>query len=163
MASYLTLAEFRTLTLMPPTDVDELDVRVPGFIALQLEIVSAEIDSRLAKRYAVPFASPYPIAVRGWLSRIVTRTAYLKRGIDPDDPQWQSYDEDAKAARVELLEAANSDTGLFELPLRSDTSVIGVSKGGPYAYSERSPYVWTSRQASAGRDEDAAGEGTLHE
>lgn len=160
MPAYLTRAEFRTLSLMPSTDVDDLEARAPGFLDAQLSIESARIDARLSKRYAVPFAAPYPDAVRGWLARLVTRTAYLKRGIDPTDAQWASYDEDAKAALTEIVDAANSETGLHELPLRQDTTASGITKGGPYGYSEASPYVWTTRQGDAARREDAAGEGS---
>lgn len=160
MSAYLTLAEFRTLSLMPAASVDELEAIAPGFIAGQLELESANVDARLAKRYAVPFSSPYPIAVRGWVARLVTRTAYLKRGIDPNDPQWVSYDEDSKAAKAEILEAANSETGLYELPLRSDTAASGLRAPSPLGYSEASPYVWADRQGSTARDEDVAGEGS---
>jgi phage gp36-like protein len=160
MASYLTLADFRAISLMPSTDVDELEARAPGFLEAQIELASADIDARLRKRYAAPFASPYPVKVRAWCARLVTRVAFLKRGIDPTDPQWAAYDADATKAEAELLEAANAETGLFDLPLRADTTASGLTAPRPLGYSEASPYVWTDVQAAVAHDEDVAGEGS---
>lgn len=160
MSSYLTLAEFRALSLMPASDVDELEARVPGFIAGQCEVASADLDALLRKRYDAPFTSPYPVKVRAWCARIVTRVAFLKRGIDPTDPQWAAYDEDAKTALAEAKEAADSVTGLYDLPLRSDTKATGLRAPAPLAYTETSPYVQQDVQAAAAYDEDASGEGS---
>jgi len=160
MSSYLTLAAFRVLSLMPASDVDELEARVPGFIAGQCEVASADIDALLRKRYEAPFSAPYPIKVKAWCARIVTRIAYLKRGIDPNDPQWSAYDEDAKTALAEAKEAADSVTGLYDLPLRADTTTTGLRAPAPLGYTETSPYVQQDVQASRAYDEDASGEGT---
>lgn len=160
MASYLTTAEFKTRTLMPGEFVDAIEAVDSGWTLLQLEEASAWIDSRLRKRYAAPFESPYPTQVLSWLTRIVTVRAYLKRGVDATDEQFQSIQQDAMDAKAEILDAANGDAGLFDLPLRSDTTATGISKGGPWAYSEQSPYVGFSRQARTGREEDRNGGGT---
>ena len=53
------------------------------------------------------------------------------------------------AAKSEVTEAADSEEGKFDLPLRQDTTATGVSKGGPLGYSEVSPYTWTDRQREA--------------
>lgn len=158
--SYLTLADFRAFSLMPSTDVDELEARAPGFIAKQCEVATADIDSRLRKRYAAPFGSPCPVKVQAWCARIVTRVAYLKRGVDPTDPQFAAYVADADTAMAEIKEAADAQFGLFDLPLRQDTKATGLTAPRPLGYSEASPYVWTDVQASAAHDEDANGEGT---
>jgi phage gp36-like protein len=160
MPAYLTAAEFKLLTPMPASDVDALESAAPGWLAAQLEQSSADIDARLRKRYAVPFGSPAPHAVRGWLARIVTRRAYLRRGVDPTDPQFAEIVKDAEQAVLEIAEAANGETGLFDLPLRADTTATGITKGGPLGYSEQSPYVAFDRQGEIGRSEDAAGRGT---
>lgn len=160
MAAYLDLAGFKAITVMPAPDVDELEERVEDWIDGQLELVSADIDSRLRKRYAAPFSTPVPLTVKRWLARIVTRECYLKRGVDPLDPQWTSIEAAATKAEEEIKEAADSETGLFDLPLRADTTSTGISKGGPYGYSEQSPYVWTTKQARTGHEEDRNGEGT---
>ncbi len=158
--SYLTLADFRALSLMPASDVDELEARAPGFIARQCEVASADIDARLRKRYEAPFAAPYPVKVQAWCARLVTRVAYLKRGVDPTDPQFAAYVADSDAANAEIKEAADAELGLFDLPLRQDTTATGLRAPAPLGYSERSPYVWTDVQAAAAASEDASGEGS---
>jgi hypothetical protein len=152
--SYLDLDGFESLTTMPGEFVEAIELASPGWIEGQLAYWTRWMDSRLSKRYAAPFATPYPDAVQGWLARIVTVRCFLKRGIDPNDAQFLEYKSDAEMATEEIKEAANSDTGLFDLPLRADTTVTGISKGGPYVYSESSPYVWTDEQVRVGRVED---------
>lgn len=158
--SYLTLAEFRALSLMPTSDVDELEARAPGFIARQCEVATADVDARLRKRYAAPFSAPVPLKVQAWCARLVTRVAYLKRGVDPTDPQFAAYVADAESVNAELKEAADAEFGLFDLPLRQDTTATGLRAPTPLSYSERSPYVWTDVQASAAVSEDGSGEGS---
>lgn len=161
MATYLTPADFRIDSTMPSVHVDELEASAPGFLARRLSKTSAMIDARLAKRYAVPFADPPPEAVQRWLTAIVTRDAYLKRGIDPNDLQWPDIVAAANAALAEITEAADSEKGLFELPLRADLpSTSAATKGGPYGYSEASPYVAFDVQRDAGIAEDSMGRGS---
>ncbi len=160
MPAYLTVLEFTPLSLMPDEDIDALELRYSAFLSAQLASRSAWIDSRLRKRYAVPFAAPYPDAVVGWLAALVTVRAYLKRGVNPNDEQWLLIKADADTAVAEIKEAADSETGLFDLPLRQDTTASGISKGAPMGYSEASPFVFTDRQVTTGRDEDRNGMGT---
>ncbi len=160
MTTYLALADFQALTLMPSDDVDAIELASPGWIDSQLEYWSAQIDSRLRKRYAAPFSVPYPLAVKGWLARIVTVRCYLKMGVRASDEQFAEIKADADAAIAEIKEAADSVTGLFDLPLREDTTTTGVSRGAPRSYTEASPYAWTTVQANAGREEDRNGGGT---
>lgn len=162
MASYLTLAEFKARTLMPASSVDAIELVSAGWLLIQLDEASAWIDSRLRKRYAAPFESPYPIAVLSWVARLVTVRAFLKAGVPPTDEQFQAIQKDADDARAEVLEAATSDVGLFDLPLRSDTTATGISKSGPMSYSEQSPYAWARDQRRIGRNEDSNGGGTYH-
>jgi hypothetical protein len=82
----------------------------------------------------------------------VTPHAYLKRGCNPSDAQLVELFKDAEKAEAEIKEAADSETGLFDLPLQSGASAI--SKGGPLSYSETSPYVWSTLQRDTGRGED---------
>lgn len=160
MPAYLDLDGFKMLSTMPSEYVDEVQARYPGFIQKHLEANSGLIDARLRKRYAAPFAEPYPVAVQLWLARVTTPTVWLRRGVDPNDQQFIDVKDSATAAWEELREAADSNEGLYDLPLRADTDKSGVSKGGPFGYSEASPYVWTDIQRRTGRYEDASGGGT---
>ncbi len=157
---YLTLDEFKALSLMPSSDLDSLEEVSPGWIDSQIEYWSAQIDSRLRKRYAAPFSSPYPLAVQGWLTRIVTVRCYLKLGVRPSDEQFAEIKADADTATAEIREAAEAVAGLFDLPLREDTTATGIAKGGTAVYSETSPYSWTDVQADAARSEDRNRGGT---
>lgn len=159
--AYLTLTKFKLLSTMPTEYIDEIETAHPGFVEAQLESVSKlDIDSRLRKRYAAPFEAPYPDAVEGWLARLVTPLCWERRGFDPTDQSMIRADEKRAEAKAEIKEAADSNEGLWDLPLRADTTSSGVSRGGPYVYSEQSPYVGFDLQRDTGRDEDFNGSGT---
>lgn len=158
--AYLTTSEFKTRSLIPSGYVDDIESVDSGWTLIQLEEASAWIDSRLRKRYAAPFTSPYPVAVLSWLTKLVTVRCYLKRGVEATDEQFVSIQQDAMDAKAEIKEAADSNVGLFDLPLRSDTTATGIDRSGPFSYSEQSPYVGFSRQARTGRTEDGNGSGS---
>lgn len=154
MTAYLTLDEFKTRTVMPSEDVDALEAAYAGFIASKLSEHSSRIDARLRKRYVVPFASPTPEIVLSWVERLTTKDAYLKRGFNPSSEQDAEIIARAKAAEDEIKEAADANEGLFDLPLREDVpGTSGVSQGGPFGYSEQSPYTWMRKQREAASDE----------
>jgi len=166
MSIYLNLAGFKDLTTIPASFVDEVEAREPGWVDKQLAHWGRWIDARLRKRYASPFAAhdaadPTPVVVQGWLSRIVTPKVWLKRGVDPSDLEFELVNADATAAQAEVLEAAKSDEGWFDLPLRTDEDASAIARGGPLSYSEQSPYVWADAQSLTGREEDAAGGGSF--
>ena len=158
--AYLTTSEFKTRSLIPSGYVDDIESVDSGWTLIQLEEASAWIDSRLRKRYAAPFTSPCPVAVLSWLTKLVTVRCYLKRGVEATDEQFVSIQQDAMDAKAEIKEAADSNVGLFDLPLRSDTTATGIDRSGPFSYSEQSPYVGFSRQARTGRTEDGNGSGS---
>jgi hypothetical protein len=160
MSAYLTVAGFKNLSVMPASYVDGLETQAPGWVDAQLAYWSGWLDSRLRKRYAAPFAAPYPQAVQGWLARIATERAWLRRGVDPQDEQWQAIRADAEEAKREVLEAANGEIGLFELPLRGDTHASGIAGAFGHVYSEASPYVGFDEHSRAGRREDGNRGGT---
>jgi phage gp36-like protein len=160
MPSYLDIAGFKSLSTMPSTDVDGVEALYPGFVLAQLEHASTRIDGRLRKRYAVPFALPYPETVKVWLAHIVTVLVMLKRGVDPNDEQFAEIKALAQQAHDEVKEAADGELGLWDLPLRADTTESGISRGGPLGYSEQSPYVAFDLQSEAGRLEDRNGRGS---
>lgn len=160
MASYLDIAGFKALSTMSSAEVDELEAIAPGWLTAKLAARTRWMEARLRKRYAVPFAEPYPEAIQDWLARIVTLAAYLRRGVDPTDPQFAEIKADAEKAEEEIAEAAEAQDGLFDLPLKADSNGSGISKGAPYVYSERSPTLWTHIQSRRGREERRNGRGT---
>jgi hypothetical protein len=121
----------------------------------------------LRKRYASPFfafdGTPpevTPPTVQAWLARIVTWRVMLRRGVDPNDVQADTIKEDHDLAQAEVLEAANSETGWFDLPLRLDENGSAITQANPRSYSEQSPYVYTDLQAATARTEDENGRGS---
>ncbi len=155
MAAYLTKDQFKLLTTMPSAYVDELETRAPGFIDARLELHSGLIAARLAKRYgAFGVGDAAPLVVKLWLVAMVTVDCWQKRGVSPTDEQYQEYKEAALKADADIKEAADSVTGLFDLPLLPTNDTSAVTRGGPLTYSEQSPYVWADQQMAAGRDED---------
>jgi len=159
MAAYLTVERFKLLSSIPSSYIDTIEKATPGWTLAQIEAESAWLDSRLSKRYDAPFASPPPVIVERWITKIVTREAYKKRGYDPTDKQGQLYEQDRTEAMAEIKEAADSVDGLFELPKRADTTESGVERGFPQVYSETSPYAFTDVQGDVGHNEDANGGG----
>lgn len=147
--SYLDVAALKARTIMPDTDVDALDVMYPGWIASRLAVGTSEINSRLRKRYTVPFATPVPEVILGWLADLVTPVLYERRGWNPGDEQAKSITDAADRAREQMKEAAEAEGGLYDLPLRDDGDASAVSRGGPLAYAEASPYAWMDVQAEA--------------
>ena len=158
--AFLTWQEFRSRTSMPTADVDIVMAQDPTFLPEKLEDVTDEINTMMRKRYSVPFSLPYPRILQRWLCAIVTPEVYEKRGWNPSDQQSQIILQRAEDARKQMKEAADSETGLYELPLRADTGASGVTRGGPFGYSEASPYVCMDVQRNAADDEDRNGCGT---
>lgn len=159
---YITVERFKDLTTLPAEYVDELEVLRAGWLAAQIDAESAWIDARLGKRYATPFdpISP-PVMVERWVAWLVTMNAWSRRGYDPNTADIQPTLDGFKQAKEEIKEAADAVDGLFELPLRSDTTAQGISRGGPRTYSEASPYVAFDDQSCNGRYEDTMGQGQV--
>lgn|SRR5678815_212090 len=151
---YLSVAGFRVRTIMPQADVDQLEITDPGFLDACLTDWSDAINTRLRKRYVVPFVSPVPPIILRWLTKLVTRDAYDKRGNNPSAASdAEAIYKAAERAEAELKEAADSKDGLFDLPVRDDAQgQSGVKFGGPLGYSEQSPYVWADRQREDAED-----------
>jgi hypothetical protein len=159
--SYLTVDEFKSLSLMPSSFVDQVEAASPGFVEERLDLKSAYIDSRLRKRYAAPFTLPAPKVVRGWLAALVTVDVETKRGVDPESGNIDEYRAEAKTALDEIKEASDAESGLFDLPLKDDgSSASGITRGGAYGYSEASPYVFLDVQRDGAIEEDNTRGGT---
>lgn len=147
----LDLDGFRERTIVPPEDVNALEARREGFIARRLAYWSSLIEARLRKRYVVPFVAPVPDIVLGWLVDLVTVDVYNARGWNPSDEQAAEIVQ-AKTDALELLkEAADSETGLFDLPLRNDLPTSAIVADVPFGYSEQDPYTAFDRQAEVFR------------
>lgn len=99
-------------------------------------------------------ATPVPEQLLSWMTAILTPEVYRKRGVNPQDPQLVLLEASKTKAEEELKEAANSETGLLDLPT-NDSSDSAVSTGEPLGCSDASPYAWQDRQACAGRAQDA--------
>lgn len=120
-----------------------------AFVEDRLIINTSEINAKLTKRYAAPFASPFPKVVIGWLAAITLPDLYKARGWNDSDEGADDVKEDAERARTQMQEAADSEIGLFDLPLRQNTTASGISQGNPQSYSEQSPWSWTDAQSEA--------------
>lgn len=112
-----------------------------------LVAASSEVNARCNKRYAVPFGNPAPVMVQRWVSDLVTAELYLKRGSWTSDQQMAEILKRRDVARAQMFEAANSETGLYDLPLsQADEGTSGISKGAPIMSSQASHYAWMDQQ-----------------
>ena len=155
--AYLDVAGFRSRSLMAAGEIDYVENDSPGYIASRIAVRTSWIHARLRKRYgaSLPFEVPYPEAILGWLTAMVTYDTMRKRGMNPSDPNAILYKEDAEKAEAEVKEAADSKEGLYDLPSFEDGD-SNVSTGGPQGYSETSPYVAFDIERAIGRSEDNA-------
>lgn len=162
MSALMTVDEYKLRSVLPDEYVAAIEARKPGWTAQQLAGVTAEVYAALSKRYVTPFSVDHEVP-RLWAAAIVDARVLIRRGVDPDElaPEVAAIFEAATTARAQIQSASDSETGLFELPLRSNdpTSPTAVTRGGPFSYSETSPYVFTDSQRERGRDDDASGRG----
>jgi phage gp36-like protein len=156
----LVLATYRARAGFPGSWIDRVEADSAGWVDTLLEDIAAQIHARLAKRYDVPFADPTPRCVLRWQAAIADPIVLRKRGIDQTDEQYADFVKLSDTAWKEIEEAANGNTGLFDLPARADTTASGITKGGPLGYSEASPYVGFDDQGRRGREEDRNGRGS---
>jgi hypothetical protein len=104
---------------------------------------------------------PVPRIILKWLNKLVTADVLERHG-PPQERFGQMVQDEAKTARDELLEAANSRDGLFDLPTQDDQG-SAVSTGGPFFYSETSPYVSQDIQERRGAREDESERGRFRD
>jgi hypothetical protein len=157
MTTSADVTAFRLRTAMPGGDVDLLEAREAGYLDATIAGVRAVVYAQLRKRYDVTFPNGVPDVVWRWITMIVTPDAYLKRGANPADDTIKLHEERAALAYTQITAAADSVTGLYDLPLLSAAASSAISRGGPISYAEASPYTSKRRQADAGRGEDRNG------
>ena len=161
--AYITIDRFKLLSLVPGAVLTQIESTPGGvgWLAAQIENVSAYIDSRLGKRYTVPFTAPVPPALERWIVDIVSFNAWLKRGMSANDESFEAFKQNHDRAYDEVKEASDSELGLFELPRIVDgKGQQTITRGFAPMYSEASPYVAFDRQSRIGRGEDHGGGGT---
>ena len=139
MPTYLALASYRSKTTIDGSLVD-LCVAKGKDVAWWLESASAQINTRLAKRYAVDFASPGPVPdqIIFWLIRLVNIDVWECAGGLPEGREDGWADAARKQVYEEIKEAADAENGLYELPLRN-TDTLGnsaVNKGAPFVHED---------------------------
>ena len=153
--AYVDIGYVKLVGSMPASDIDALEALYPGTFDGVAAAVSRVFDARLAKRYAAPFASPYPEALRWNVAQVVVAALWQKRGYNPGSAQDEIIQKNKDDAFAWVKEAADSKDGLVELPLRENLPTgSGVERGGPLGYSEQSPYTWTDLQLKGSRAED---------
>ena len=158
--AYLTIARFKIVALIPGGWVDEVEGMAAGFTEAQLDVGSDFIDAQLRKRYAAPFSAPIPGVIELWLARLVTPDIMVKRGVNATDEQFAYMVARQTEAKAEIQSAADSEKGLYDLPLRDDLTGTGITYGSPRSYSEQSPYVHTDVQVDTAHAEDQARRGS---
>ncbi len=158
MASYLTVTEFKLRSLFPQEAIDDLETVAPGWLDATLNDASDLMNSRLRKRYAVPFLDTPPI-IRRWLADLVSVRCFVRLGVNPQDEQFNLVKREAEIAEEQIMEAANSVEGLFDLPLLDDSSAL--TKPVVMVSSTQSPFVSQHERAVIGRREDDNNRSTL--
>lgn len=99
-------------------------------------------------------STPVPEIILGWITSIAEPRMWGARGANAADPQIVAIQDRCTLAQKLVQEAADSDKGLYDLPLNADAGGSGVTQGSPLGYSETSPYTWQDEQAARGRSED---------
>jgi hypothetical protein len=155
LPAYLTIPEFKLRTVLAVAAIDRVEARHPGWLAAQFESSSRWIDMRLAKRTRVPLRGPpFPEIVQSWVARMVTCSASLSHGIQASDQQLALVIADKDKAEAEVIEAANGQISLIDIPEDDELGGSSISQGGPRFYSETSPYVSLDIQRERGRADD---------
>ena len=153
--AYLTYFELKSgSTGVKPIEWDqlmaEIDVQLEvaegtnARFPVWLDEVESEINDTLRKRYAIPFASPPPNAVKAWCRALLVEKYAIERVI-PGSTETQDagvYGQ-AKLARDAMQRAANANEPAHpELPLRADLpSSSGVTLGGTFVHEDTSAHA----------------------
>jgi hypothetical protein len=151
MPSYLTLADYRSITTLDGSVVDLCSAKGKD-VQRWLDLGSAHIRARLVKRYAVDFTDPGPTPdkIIEWLVLLVDIPVCKSAGATPEGRVDDWAREDEKRVNDELKEAADAENGLFELPLKNTdpTGASAINKGGPFVKTFLTPHTFWKVLAS---------------
>lgn len=145
MLPYLTFATWKARSRWSSDDCEDIYAREQDKVDNALADTTEWINARLRKRYDEA-KLPTNRTVLAWCRDIVDFEVFLIRGGNPSSMQDALYKEKHDVAKAESKEAADSETGLFDLPLKQDVTDTGIVRGGPLGSSEDSPYAWTDQQ-----------------
>lgn len=139
MPTYLALATYKQRTTIDASVVQLCENKGKD-VSWWLESASAQINTRLTKRYAVDFTSPGPVPdqIIFWLIRLVNIDVWECAGGLPEGREDGWADAARKQVYEELKEAADAENGLYELPLRN-TDTLGssaVNKGASFVHED---------------------------
>lgn len=153
---YMTTTAFMLASMIPEQQVVVLINNRTGWLENRIDWWSRKIEARLAKRYKVPFdpspTGPAPAIVLMWLTDLVQRDAYIALGTQSfSEADQKLIESSATQAEADLLEAANEETGLFDIPLRDDQPGSAIIEEAPLMSTDTSPYSWIDRQGPDGR------------
>lgn len=100
--------------------------------------------------------TPVPRIIIGWIVDLLNvRVVRKHRAAYANEKGVKDLDEEAARALEQIEEAANGNTGLFDIPVNDDdASNSNQTTGGILAYSESSPFVSADRQEAIGRAQD---------
>jgi hypothetical protein len=145
---YLTFATWKARSRWSSADCDDIYAREQDKVDNALADVTEWINARLRKRYDEA-QLPTNRTILGWCRDIVDLEVFIIRGGNPSSAQdslWVSKHDTAKA---EIKEAADAKEGLFDLPLKQDSTSTGIAKGAPLGQAQAGPYTWLDEQAAA--------------
>lgn len=149
MPSYLTFAEYSARSRIRASLITQAgSAKVEAWLAEH----SATIRDRLVKRYAVDFTDPGPVpdTICKWLTAFVDHDVQEYIGGNPEGREDEWISKRVEKAEAQLMEAADSEKGLIELPFRN-TNPLGdsaINKGGPHVESFTTIYGWFDAQAA---------------
>jgi hypothetical protein len=98
-------------------------------------------------------ATPIPEEILDWLTVLTTGDAFDKRGTSPQDPVVARLAARELEVRAEVKEAADGQSGLFDLPTSADQD-SAIDSGSPFGCSTASPYASADRFSYRARSED---------
>lgn len=168
MADALTEADFRRISLVPPAWVERVQTQLfpsepgqPSWVLEQCRLKQAWVYSRLDLNYDVQkFGDPVPAIIKQWIAYLVAADLLMLLGDEPNQEDIDRYEKRADQSRADIEAAANSETGLFSLPLKQGTSTDGAQRKTVRYTHTASPYVSLRMQRDRGRAEDESGTGT---